>query len=375
MSVKETVATRKKSWEEHVTPWTRVQYSFDDLDLICCHGIYNHDLKSNMRSNDLAKAGRRERCASLPECYDESLAVRYSFNKLSVKTKEVDENANHSEDAHLISFDGSTETLVPYTDDNSEVTIKEMKHIEGHQHDCLGASPLNGAVIKNDSALLPRSWETWGPGFASQVLPAWSLHVLPVSAWVSSGRSGFLPQSKDMLVRWIGDSKLALVCAWCVGVFVCVLRWVGTLPGIGSCLVGWDWLQQTPVTLCSDSAGWKMDGWIIKEGPEARRCRPSCMEKVDQKLYLCLLFVALLQEVKDDRSRSRLDSMVLLIMKLEQLDKDIENALSTTSSTSNTPNLKRRPVPVNLVFFLQPSGVIFCFSVIPGHRTLLFIVN
>uniref|UniRef100_A0A8C4SVZ9 C-type lectin domain-containing protein n=1 Tax=Erpetoichthys calabaricus TaxID=27687 RepID=A0A8C4SVZ9_ERPCA len=46
-----------------------------------------------------------------------------------------------------------------------------------------------------------------------------------------------------MQVRWIGVSKLALVCAWCVGVFACVLRWVGTLPGIGSCLVpcvGWD---------------------------------------------------------------------------------------------------------------------------------------
>uniref|UniRef100_A0A8C4S6G5 Fibrinogen C-terminal domain-containing protein n=1 Tax=Erpetoichthys calabaricus TaxID=27687 RepID=A0A8C4S6G5_ERPCA len=57
--------------------------------------------------------------------------------------------------------------------------------------------------------------ETWGPGFTSRVLPAWSLHVLPVSAWVSSRRSGFLPQSKDMQVRWIGDSKLALVCAWC----------------------------------------------------------------------------------------------------------------------------------------------------------------
>uniref|UniRef100_A0A8C4XGU6 SMB domain-containing protein n=1 Tax=Erpetoichthys calabaricus TaxID=27687 RepID=A0A8C4XGU6_ERPCA len=34
----------------------------------------------------------------------------------------------------------------------------------------------------------------------------------------------------DMQVRWIGDSTLALVCAWCVGVFVCVLRWVGEVP-------------------------------------------------------------------------------------------------------------------------------------------------
>ncbi|XP_051790732.1 uncharacterized protein LOC114644562 [Erpetoichthys calabaricus] len=37
------------------------------------------------------------------------------------------------------------------------------------------------------------------------------------------------------------------------------------LPGFGSCLapcVGWDWVQQTPVTLCSDSAGWILDGWM-----------------------------------------------------------------------------------------------------------------
>uniref|UniRef100_A0A8C9W539 Leucine rich repeat containing 74A n=1 Tax=Scleropages formosus TaxID=113540 RepID=A0A8C9W539_SCLFO len=31
---------------------------------------------------------------------------------------------------------------------------------------------------------------------------AWSSHVLPVSAWVSSGCSGFLPHSKDMLFRF-----------------------------------------------------------------------------------------------------------------------------------------------------------------------------
>ncbi len=43
-----------------------------------------------------------------------------------------------------------------------------------------------------------------GSGFK----PTWSLHVLPVPVWVFSGYSGFLPQSKDMQVRLIGDSKL-----------------------------------------------------------------------------------------------------------------------------------------------------------------------
>ena len=36
------------------------------------------------------------------------------------------------------------------------------------------------------------------------------LHVLPVYAWVLSGYSGFLPPSKNMHVRLIGDSKSVL---------------------------------------------------------------------------------------------------------------------------------------------------------------------
>jgi len=39
----------------------------------------------------------------------------------------------------------------------------------------------------------------------------WSLHVLPVYAWVLSGYSGFLLPSKNMHVRLISDSKIVLV--------------------------------------------------------------------------------------------------------------------------------------------------------------------
>ena len=41
-------------------------------------------------------------------------------------------------------------------------------------------------------------------------MTVWSLHVLSMSVWVSSGCSGFFPQSKDVLVRWIGHAKLPL---------------------------------------------------------------------------------------------------------------------------------------------------------------------
>ncbi|XP_078073630.1 rho GTPase-activating protein 7 isoform X2 [Mustelus asterias] len=49
--------------------------------------------------------------------------------------------------------------------------------------------------------------------------------------------------------------------------------------------------------------------------------------------------------MREDRDRARLDSMVLLIMKLDQLDQDIENALSANSSPSSTPTVKRRHIP------------------------------
>ena len=70
-----------------------------------------------------------------------------------------------------------------------------------------------------------------GSWFESQlVLSVWSLHVLPVSAWVLSGYSGFLPPSKNMHVRLIGDSKLSL----------------GVSVSVGDCL-----------SLCGPVMGWR----------------------------------------------------------------------------------------------------------------------
>jgi len=57
---------------------------------------------------------------------------------------------------------------------------------------------------------------TWG-------LPVWSLHVLPVYAWVLSGYSGFLQLSKNMHVRLIGVSKLSLGVNVSVCVVVCLV--------------------------------------------------------------------------------------------------------------------------------------------------------
>ena len=64
---------------------------------------------------------------------------------------------------------------------------------------------LQGGVVVSTVASqqrVPGSIPTWG-------FSVWSLHVLPVYAWVLSGFSGFFPPSKNMHVRLTGDSKLS----------------------------------------------------------------------------------------------------------------------------------------------------------------------
>uniref|UniRef100_A0A8C4SGS2 Plac8 onzin related protein 2 n=1 Tax=Erpetoichthys calabaricus TaxID=27687 RepID=A0A8C4SGS2_ERPCA len=64
------------------------------------------------------------------------------------------------------------------------------------------------------------------PGFASQVLPAWSLHVLPVSAWVSSGLKCIFFFSCFFVLVSPG------CCAfWCFPCFMCK-----TASEFGECL-------------------------------------------------------------------------------------------------------------------------------------------
>ncbi|MEQ2240519.1 hypothetical protein ILYODFUR_015876 [Ilyodon furcidens] len=63
------------------------------------------------------------------------------------------------------------------------------------------------------------------PGWGSFCM---NLCVLPVPAWVLSGYSGFLPQSKNMTVRFIDLSKLLLGvcgCLSCVSLCCHVMVW------------------------------------------------------------------------------------------------------------------------------------------------------
>ena len=101
-------------------------------------------------------------------------------------------------------------------------------------------------------------------------LNVWSWHVLSVLAWVSSGYSGFLPQSKDICVRLIGLPIFFFffTIGW-VCMVVCLhvaLRWTGSLSEVYLYLSpeeSWDRLQQIPVTLNWTKLVWIMDGCCV----------------------------------------------------------------------------------------------------------------
>ena len=97
-----------------------------------------------------------------------------------------------------------------------------------------------GGGCLSHSERVPGSIPTWG-------LSVWSLHVLPVYAWVLSGYSGFLPPSKNIHVKLIGDSKLSLG----VSVSVC-----GCLSHLSLCGPVMDWRSVQGVPSLSPDDRW-----------------------------------------------------------------------------------------------------------------------
>ncbi|MEQ2245486.1 hypothetical protein ILYODFUR_028583 [Ilyodon furcidens] len=86
-----------------------------------------------------------------------------------------------------------------------------------------------GCMVAQLVALLPCSKKVLGSTPWSGELSACSLHVLPVHAWVLSGYSGFLLQSKNMTTRLIGLSQQLLGVNGCVhGCLSCRLLMIGS---------------------------------------------------------------------------------------------------------------------------------------------------
>lgn len=79
-----------------------LQYSYDDLDLVCCHGV---DSEGSWMGSGASKQGRRTRCASMPEgCHQlptqdlaQTLEVTASVGIDDTKLKQLKIQKNHEE--------------------------------------------------------------------------------------------------------------------------------------------------------------------------------------------------------------------------------------------------------------------------------------
>uniref|UniRef100_A0A4W4G509 Uncharacterized protein n=1 Tax=Electrophorus electricus TaxID=8005 RepID=A0A4W4G509_ELEEL len=238
------VALRKRSWEDHVTPHWGTRYSYDDLDLICWHGVVDGGGPST---------GPRERCASMPECRRRRPAV--GSRTEAGDRAEASGTEPIPEESVVIRAQGSPETKLTKLGDS------EDDHVGG---------PVDAAGADADLTGEDRSSEHLDPSQVSKTSVAPDVSF-PNPAAQSSG-------------------------------VACHSRNVDRLDAGG------------PLAKTRDF-GASSDHESSREEREMARCR--------------------------------LDSMVLLIMKLDQLDQEIESALSSAPSHDGTPTLKRRIISVS----------------------------
>nr|XP_023420570.1 rho GTPase-activating protein 7 [Cavia porcellus] len=386
-------AIRKRSWEEHVTQRTEQPFNSADYNTACHHGLVADNLQASMEKNAALNVDRKDKCVSLPNCCHESELRDFPGMSMGHISKKMNKNDSYEGEDQFLSLDASTETLVHVSDEDtdSDLHLTENKQIlitQGHnipdQHCVEGAGSLvealpilesnhgsynsRGISGKADLALAEENRENQVVDTISKSLELCDdinlseIKAMPkVNTFDSLNVKDIMPEKqllnsaviaqqrrkpdfpKDEYERNTGhelqDEVLTIHCT------------DGGLPllkaGFGSCL-------QEPHSYPSGSEN-GLDKSAFSEhqnrGPPEVSAEDgvqglhvkdtlATQEPTDGQVKLRKR-----KEIREDRDKARLDSMVLLIMKLDQLDQDIENALSTRSSPAGTPTNLRRQVP------------------------------
>nr|XP_020516914.1 rho GTPase-activating protein 7-like isoform X1 [Labrus bergylta] len=122
------VAIRKRSWEEHVTHPSGLQYSYDDLDLVCCHGV---DSEGPWMAAGASKQGRRMRCASMPEgCHRLPPEDAAQTLELTNDDKEPEQSMESHEKVPLDSQDESVNHFHEFVEDDIPKRASESEHLK-----------------------------------------------------------------------------------------------------------------------------------------------------------------------------------------------------------------------------------------------------
>ncbi|KAM9622123.1 rho GTPase-activating protein 7-like [Trichechus inunguis] len=385
------VAIRKRSWEEHVTQWMGPPFNSDDYTPACHHGLAADSLQASMEKDATHHVDRKEKCVSLPDCCHGSALRDFPMGHIS---KEVDENDSHEGEDEFLSLEASTETLVHVSDEDTDSDLcltddkqilTTQQHKTSDQHTVKGAGSLvktlpimennqdsyNSWIMAGDHDLAPvegrrerkvvdtirKSLELCNDISLSeikdgaQVNACDSLNVKEIVPEKQLLNSAVIAQQR----RKYDSPKDGHERNTCniPGEFSATPCPERGLPlskaDSGNCLLQ---SPSCPGELSAEN-GLEESGFsehqnkcLLKvNSGDGMRCLHlkemlATQEPTDNQVRLRKR-----KEVREDRDRARLDSMVLLIMKLDQLDQDIENALSTSSSPSSTPTNLRRHAP------------------------------
>ncbi|XP_077000334.1 rho GTPase-activating protein 7 isoform X2 [Tamandua tetradactyla] len=392
------VAIRKRSWEEHVTQWMGLPFNSDDCNAACHHGLVADSVQATMEKDAALKVDRKERCVSLPDCCHGSEVRDLSGRPIGGISKEVDETGSQEDEEQFLSLEASTETLVHVSDEDTDsdlyftgdkqiVTTRGYKMID--QHHIIGEGPLAKVLpIVESNQGSYNSWgalETTGEPDLLPVEESGERKVVgmirknlelcndinlseikdapKVNACDSSNVKNIVPEKQLLNSAVIAQQRRKSdflkeehernTCSVVQDEFSATPCTEKGLPlskaDFGSCFV------QPP----SCPGGMSAENGLEK-GDFSEHQNKSLPKVSARDGMQCLHLKETLdsqvptdnqvrlrkrKEIREDRDRARLDSMVLLIMKLDQLDQDIENALSTSSSPSSTPVNLRRHVP------------------------------
>nr|XP_006075456.1 rho GTPase-activating protein 7 isoform X1 [Bubalus bubalis] len=389
------VAIRKRSWEEHVTQWMGQPFSSDDCNTACHHGLVADSLQASMEKDATLNVDRKERCVSLPDCCHGSDLREIPGGPMGHISKEVDEDDSHEGEDQFLSLEASTETLVHVSDEDTDSDLyltddKQILTTQGpetsDQHSVKGAGSLVKTlpIVENNQD----SYDSWGMAGGVDLglveekgdkkvvdMVSKSLELCKeislseikdrskMNACSSLNVKDIVPEEQLLNSAVIArhrrkpdfpkDEYESNTCSAVQDKLLAIPRMDRGLPLLktdpGSCLL------QPPSCPSGMSAenGLETSGFSEHQNKSLPKFNSGdgmqCLhfketlatqEPTDNQVRLRKR-----KEIREDRDRARLDSMVLLIMKLDQLDQDIENALSSSSSPSSTPTSLRRQVP------------------------------
>uniref|UniRef100_A0A8V0YN25 DLC1 Rho GTPase activating protein n=1 Tax=Gallus gallus TaxID=9031 RepID=A0A8V0YN25_CHICK len=393
------LAIRKKSWEEHVTQWMGLALESVEYNTACRHGLVADNLQISMEKDEILSVDRKEKCASFPECCHGGEPTGFPAKQLGNVSKELDENENHEEEHFL---EASTETLVHVSDDDDDdypvLNLNGVNHhitavgreLKDEEESLNGAGSLRQVVQKTefneeaetsgiigDGDTVPKEkMEGDICGSIDQSLELCNYEALNEVVQVEKENLLNSPNVKEIIMPGKQLLHTAVIAQQrrksdafkdSLGKFECNVVQSGissdSCPSSdrqpcsavesSECL-----MQSSPCShVPAVENGLDESGFTEPQVAPENKCLSNVSSAEDTQCLHLRIDLATQEysdsqvklrkkkEITEERDRSRLDSMVLLIMKLDQLDQDIENALSAGSSPSSTPTYKRRHIP------------------------------